>query len=140
NIQFNTDFSIQFIDIEYDPEKFEFKHIKGDLSIEKGSVLIKGDNLTYQNIHDEILINKKDAGIKNFQINTEKTDFTLNGAIVNFIPFIEGKEGLGLVASVESNQFYLDEFLGDNKQNANQTQSQTMVEIPNLIHLNLDLK
>ncbi len=140
NIQFNTDFSIQFIDIEYNPEKFEFKHIKGDLSIEKGSVLIKGDNLTYHNIHGDIIINKKDAAIKNFQINTNKTDFTLNGAIVNFIPFIEGKEGLGLVASVESNQFYLDEFLGDNKQNANQTQSQTMVEIPNLIHLNLDLK
>ncbi len=139
NIVFNTNYAIQFSDIQYNPGLFNIFNTTGNFKLSDLTYKGVGDNVTYQNINGDIIVNGDDAAAKNISIHTQNSDLLINGALKNFIPFIEGTGQLGLIATLESDYILLDDFLGDNSQNANNTTQQTMFEIPDIINLNLEL-
>lgn len=137
-VDFSTKYSIKFPDIEYNPSLFDLEDTNGDLKLM--SVKYKGDNdsITYQNISGDILIIGNDAATKNLVVQTQKSDLTLNGAIKNLIPFIEGNGNLGIIASIESNTLDINEFLTV-ANNTDPIAKPAVFEIPETINLNVDL-
>ena len=48
---------------------------------------------------------------KNLMFKSGKSDFLLNGAFKNIVPFIEGNSDLGIIGSIESNLIDINGFL-----------------------------
>ena len=139
DVQFNTTYTIQFSDIQYNPQLFDISDTKGQFALKNVAYQGLTDNAVYQNINGEIIVNGDDAAAKNISIHTQHSDLLLNGALKNFIPFIEGNSPLGLIATLESDYLLLNDFLGDNKENANTESAQTTFELTDAINLNLEL-
>jgi len=139
-VDFNTNYSIQFTDIEYNPQLFTLDKTNGELNIK--NVAYKGvDNpLILKNVSGNVLIKGNDAATKNLSVKTNKSDFVLNGAIKNLIPFIEGKGNLGVIASIESNTLDINEFMIETNSTTSINSTKTKpFEIPNTLNLNVDL-
>jgi len=128
---------IQFFDPEYRKDKFKIIQSKGNIHLEK--VIYKSINeaLRYQDISGNILINGKDAAVRDMVIKTQNSNLVLNGAMKNFIPYIEGSGNLGLIASLESSQVDLNEFLGPS--NSEKTGPPTLFELPGDLNLNVEM-
>ncbi len=137
NLAFNFDGQIQFFDPEYRAEKFKVLKSNGDFSLEKVIYKSYSDNLTYQDISGHVVLNNKDAAAKDLSIKTNKSDILLNGAMKNFVPFVEGTGSLGLIAWVESNRINLDEFLGE--ANKNKQGPLKMFVLPANLNVNVNL-
>jgi len=140
NVKFNTNYAIRFTDIQYNPQLFDIFNTTGNFELKDIIYKAFNDNAIYKNINGEIIVKGDDAAAKNVSIHTQNSDLLINGALKNFIPFVEGTGQLGLIATLESDRILLDDFLGNNKANAGNSKAQTMFEIPNIINLNLELK
>jgi hypothetical protein len=138
-IEFNSSYSIKFPDIEYNPSLFDLENTNGTLTIKDVNYKGKNDSITYKNISGDILIIGNDAATKNLNIQTENSDFILNGAIKNLIPFIEGNGNLDVIASIESNKFDINEFITESSEYSEENRSPQVFEIPNNINLNIEL-
>ncbi len=139
HIQFNTAYAIQFSDIQYNPQFFDISDTKGQFALKDVSYQSTTDKVLYQKINGDVVVNGDDAAAKNISIHTQNSDLLLNGALKDFIPYVEGNSPLGLIATLESDYILLDDFLGDNKENASTQEAQTTFELTNAINLNLDL-
>ncbi|MFK8046750.1 MAG: AsmA-like C-terminal region-containing protein [Crocinitomicaceae bacterium] len=139
-VEFNTTYAIQFKDIQYNPQLFDISETKGQFALMDASYQGLTDNVLYQKINGNVVVNGDDAAAKNISIHTQNSDLLLNGALKGFIPFVEGNNALGLIATLESDYILLNDFLGDNKENANNEAEQTTFEMIDAISLNLDLK
>lgn len=137
NVQFNLSCVMRFFDPEYRKDKFQIISSNGDISLL--NIAYKGtDNpLRFTNITGDLLINEKDAAAKDLSIKTAKSDLLLNGAMKNFVSYLDGTGNLGLIASLESNHIDLDEFLGT--PNKDKEGPLTMFELPSDINLNVEL-
>lgn len=137
NIRLDLDLAIRFLDPEYRKDQFEI--IKSNGRIHLTNVLYNKhpDEMTYQDINGDIVINGKDAAAQNLTLKTGKTDLKLNGAMMNLIPYIEGKGNLGLIATLESKLIDLDEFMTPDEEKA--TSAPVMFELPSNVNLNLEL-
>lgn len=133
----NLDGAIQFFDPEY--RKDEFDILKADGHIELKDVFLKRleDDIEYKKIDGDIIVHGQDAAAKDLYVETEKSDVLINGAIKNFIPYIEGNEGLGLIASVESSVLDLNEFV--RKRDETRDESVEMFRLPENVNLNLEM-
>ena len=138
-IHFNTTYAIQFKDIQYNPQIFDISETKGQFTLKEVAYQGLDDNVLYKNINGEVIVNGDDAAAKNISIHTQNSDLLLNGALKDFIPFVEGNSPLGLIATLESEYISLNDFLGDNKENADNKGAQTTFELSDAISLNLDL-
>lgn len=138
-VDFNTTYAIQFKDIQFNPQLFDISDTKGQFNLKNVAYQGLNDNVLYQNINGDIIVNGDDAAAKNISINTQNSDLLLNGALKNFIPFIEGNGPLGLIATLESDYILLNDFLGDNKENSANESNQTTFELTDAISLNLEL-
>ena len=139
-INFNTNYAIKFDDIQYNPQLFDIFNTTGTFDLKNITYKGVSDHVTYKNITGNIIVNGDDAAAKNISIQTQNSDLLINGALKNFVPFIEGTGQLGLIATLESDYILLNDFLGNNKENANNTAAQKTFELPNFINLNLELK
>lgn len=137
NLQFNLACDIRFFDPEYRKDKFEIISSNGNITL--SNVQYKGlnDNIFYTDISGDILVKEKDAAAKNLSIKTANSDLLLNGAMKNFVPYIEGSGNLGLIASLESNQIDLNEFLGPS--NKEREGPLTMFQLPGNLNLNIQM-
>ena len=101
NVQFNLSCVMRFFDPEYRKDKFQIISSNGDISLL--NIAYKGtDNpLRFNNITGDLLINEKDAAAKDLSIKTAKSDLLLNGAMKNFVSYLDGTGNLGLIASLE---------------------------------------
>ncbi|MFD1551408.1 hypothetical protein DNU06_13600 [Putridiphycobacter roseus] len=138
-VVFNTNYAIKFEDIQYNPEQFDIFNSTGNFNLKNVAYQGLGDEVLYQNINGEVVLNGDDAAAKNITVNTQNSDMILNGALKNFIPFVEGNSPLGLIATLESDFILLDDFLGDNSENANNAKAQSTFSLTDKINLNLDL-
>lgn len=137
-VNFNFEGVIQFFDPEYRKEKFKVLKSNGRFKFNQVAYKAVDSDLIYKNISGDVILNNKDAATQNLKIETAQSDILLNGALKNFIPFIEGSGNLGLIASVESTKLVLDEFLGE--PNKNKTGPLQMFVLPANLNLNVDLK
>ena len=138
-IVFNTDYAIKFQDIQYNPEQFDIFNSTGTFDLKNVAYQGLGDEVLYKNINGEVVLNGDDAAAKNITVQTQHSNMTLNGALKNFIPFVEGNSPLGLIATLESDYILLDDFLGDNQENANDIKAQSTFSLTDKINLNLDM-
>jgi len=139
-VKFNTTYAIQFKDIQYNPQLFDISETQGQFALMDVSYQGLTDNVLYQKINGDVIVSGDDAAAKNISVHTQNSDLLLNGALKNFIPFVEGNSALGLIATLESDYILLNDFLGDNKENANNSAKQTTFEMTDAISLNLELK
>ncbi len=137
HINLDLEFVIRFLDPEYRKDKFEIIASDGELNLKEIAYQKTAEDLLYHSINGNIIINGEDAAAKNLSIKTKESDILLNGALKNFIPFIEGTGNLGLIASLESSKIDLNEFLGES--NKDKAGPPTMFEIPSDLNLNLEL-
>ncbi len=137
NVKLDLSCVIQFFDPEYRKDKFQFSESYGSIDLSKVVFKSTESHLRFADISGNILVNGKDAAAKNLTIKTAKSDLTLNGAMKNFIPYLEGRGSLGLIASLESTQIDLNEFLGPS--NSEKKGDLTMFELPNDLNVNLEL-
>jgi len=79
----------------------------------------------------------KDAAAKNLSIKTQNSDLILNGALKNFVTYVEGSGSLGLIASLESSNFDLNEFLAPS--NKEKEGPLTMFQLPGNINVNIQM-
>ncbi|MCH2233488.1 MAG: AsmA-like C-terminal region-containing protein [Crocinitomicaceae bacterium] len=128
---------IQLFDPKYRKELFEIKKASGNLNFDNVRYQGKSETIYYTSINGDIIVQDKDASAKDLSIKTALSDFKLNGALKNFVPFVEGSGGLGVIATLESSNFNLNEFLPDNNKNANGPP--VVFELPSDLNLNLDL-
>jgi len=138
-VAFNTNYSIKFTDIEYNPGQFDLENTNGELNIVDVFYKSKTDSMTYKNISGDIVLIGNDAATKNLSAKTNRSDFVINGAIKNLIPFIEGNGNLGLIASIESQRLDINEFLTQSNTTNQTPQPPQIFEIPNTINLNVSL-
>ncbi|MEZ4922197.1 MAG: AsmA-like C-terminal region-containing protein, partial [Crocinitomicaceae bacterium] len=137
NVNFHLDAIVKFFDPEFRKERFEVLESDGTFALK--DVLYKGinDDITYQKIGGEIVLIDKDAAAKQLSIATERSDILLNGAMKNLMPYIDGTGSLGLIASIESNNLDLNEFMVKSDQAADGPL--TVFELPDNLNLNIDL-
>jgi hypothetical protein len=136
-VRFDMTSSVRFFDPEYHVDKFHILSSEGNLQLNKIAFKSRLNHLRYADISGQVLISGRDAATKDLSVKTNKSDLLINGAFKNIMGYIEGTGNLGLIASLESNQIDLNEFLGPSNQ-----QSQgppTMFELPGNLNLNLEM-
>ncbi|UKN00382.1 AsmA-like C-terminal region-containing protein [Paracrocinitomix mangrovi] len=128
---------VKFFDPQYNQKNFDV--LKSDGSFILKDVLYKGvnDDITYRNMSGEIVLYNKDAGVNQLQIKTAKSDILVNGSMKNFMPFLDGTGNLGLIASIESNNLDLNEFMANPEPEENKRPK--IFELPANLNLNVDL-
>lgn len=129
---------IQFFDPEYRKDKFEILASDGSLILKNIAYQETGESLVYQSVNGEITILGKDAAAENLSISTENSDLVLNGAMKNFIPFIDGTGALGLIASIESEHLDLNEFMPKSAP-VDQPSKPEVFALPDNLNLNIEL-
>lgn len=138
NINLNVAFEMEFYDPEFRMDKFNIISSNGNLILSNVAYKPVGDVLEYKNISGEILIINKDAAAKDIRIQTANSDLLLDGALQNFIPFLEGTGTLGLIASLTSTKIDLNEFIGEG--NKNSGGPPVVFKLPENLNLNLEMK
>lgn len=129
---------IRFFDPEYRKDKFEILSSNGNIALAKVLYKATNDDLRYTNISGEIIVKGKDAAAKDLSIQTQNSDLLLNGAMKNFVPYVDGTGNLGLIASLESSQIDLNEFLGPS--NKEREGPLVMFQLPGNLNLNIEMK
>jgi len=137
-VDINTNYSIKFIDIQYNPSKFDLENTNGDLSLKNITFKSINNPIKFNDISGDLLLKGNDAGTKNLSLKTNNSDLILNGALKNLIPFIEGTGTLGVIASIESNTLDFNEFLKSAPHNK-KIATQKPFELPNALNINVDL-
>lgn len=137
NVRLNMACIIQFFDPEYRKDKFKITQSDGSISLSNVVYQSVNESLKYTDISGDILINGKDAAAKNLSIKTPGSDILINGAMKNFVPYIEGSGSLGLIASLDANQIDLNEFSGGD--NGNNDGPPTVFQLPGDLNLNLEM-
>ena len=137
-IDINTEYSIKFTDIEYNPSQFDLENTNGELSLKKVTFKSENNPIKFNDISGDLLLKGNDAATKNLSIKTNNSDLIFNGAFKNLIPFIEGTGDLGVIASIESNTLDVNEFLKSAPHNK-KIVTQKPFELPNSLHINIDL-
>ena len=136
-ILFNLVGEIQFFDPEYNKDKFKVSASNGVFGLKNVVYKALDSDIFYKNISGDIILKDKDAAAKNLKIETAKSDFLIDGAMLNFIPFIEGSGSLGLIASLDAKKISMDEFLGE--PNKEKSGPLSMFILPDNLNLNLDV-
>ncbi|MEX1000840.1 MAG: AsmA-like C-terminal region-containing protein [Crocinitomicaceae bacterium] len=136
-VNFNIAAIMQFFDPEYRTEKFQVTKSDGNLLLSNVSYQGTADKLFYRQINGEIILNGENAAAHQLSIKTTNSDLLLNGALKNFIPYIEGSGDLGMVASIESDQLDLNEFLSSSEKSKDDPLS--VFELPANLNLNVDV-
>jgi len=137
NVNLNLDFVIQFLDPEYRKDKFEILKSKGNLVLKNVMYKHVNNELIYQDVNGDVVINNNDAAVKDLSIKTAKSDLVLNGAMNNLMQFVTGSGNLGMIATLESSHIDLNEFIGES--NASADAAPTKFELPENLNLNIDL-
>lgn len=138
NVQLNLTTSIRFFDPEYRKDKFQILSSNGILNLNQVYYKATGSPMRFKSVSGEMVIKEKDAAIKDFVLKIQKSDLRFNGAIQNLIGYIEGSGNLAMVATMESDNFDLNEFLGPS--NKEREGPLTQFELPSDINLNLELR
>lgn len=136
-VDLNLDFVIQFLDPEYRKDKFSITKAKGNLNLKKVLYKHVNNELIYQDVNGDIVINDNDAAVKDFSIKTNKSDLVLNGALNNLMQYLTGTGSLGMIATLESSHIDLNEFIGES--NVNTEETPTKFILPGNLNLNIDL-
>ena len=136
-IKLNMAAVIRFLDPEYRKDKFEILDADGNFTLTDVYYQKEGEDVVYRNINGDVVIRGKDAAVRDFTFSTKSSDVLVNGAIKNFVPYIEGSGGLGLIAAVESDRIDLDEFLV--KRNEDPNAPPVMFQLPDDLNLNVEL-
>jgi len=136
-VDLNLEIVIQFLDPEYRKDKFAITKSKGNLTLK--NVLYKHieNELIYQDVNGDVVINNNDAAVKDFSIKTNKSDLVLNGAMNNLMQYLTGSGSLGMIATLESSHIDLNEFIGTS--NINEEIAPTQFALPGNLNLNIDL-
>lgn len=137
NVKLDLSCIVLFFDPEYRKDRFEVQSSNGNIALNNVVYKALNNELRYTNISGDILVQGKDAAAKNLSIKTQKSDLLLNGALKNFVPFVEGSGSLGLIASLESSNFDLNEFLGPS--NKEKEGPLTMFQLPGNINVNIQM-
>lgn len=137
NVKFDLSCIIRFFDPEYRRDKFEILRSDGSIALSKVVYKSTLNGIRYTNISGDILVKGKDAAAKDLSIQTQQSDLLLNGAMKNFVSYIDGSGSLGLIASLESSQINLDEFLGPS--NKEKEGPPTLFELPGDVNLNIEM-
>ena len=138
NVNLDLAFKMQFFDPEYRKDKFEILSSIGKLNLKNVSYKHIENDLVYENISGDVLIQDNDAAVRELSIITAKSNLILNGAMKNIMKYLDGSGSLGMVASVESTKIDLNEFIGES--NTNSSATPTKFELPLNLNLNIDLK
>ena len=137
NVKFDLSSVVLFFDPEYRKDQFEIQSSNGNISLSNVEYKSVNDALRYTNISGNILVQGKDAAAKNLSIKTQNSDLILNGALKNFVTYVEGSGSLGLIASLESSNFDLNEFLAPS--NKEKEGPLTMFQLPGNINVNIQM-
>ncbi|MGV6860689.1 MAG: hypothetical protein ACWA41_02905 [Putridiphycobacter sp.] len=132
-------YKVKFPDIEYNPNVFDLENTKGDLILNDVSFKSVDSDIFLSAISADILILGNDMATKNLSLKSGKSDFLINGAFKNIIPFIEGTEQLGVVASIESELIDVNSLLKNDPTKTDEKSVQNPFRFPENINLNLDL-
>ena len=136
-VQLNLRSSVRFFDPEYRKDKFQILSSNGILNLNQVYFKGVGSPMRFKSVSGEMVINEKDAAVKDFVVKIQKSNLRFNGAIKNLIGYIEGSGNLAMVATMESENIDLNEFLGpSNKESSGQP---TQFELPVDLNLNLEL-
>ncbi len=138
-IKINTSYSIRFPDIEYNPNQFDLENTNGELILDNVNFKPTDSDIYLTSISADVLLLGNDMATKNLTFKSGKSDFLLNGAFKNIIPFIEGNSDLGVIASIESNYIDINGFLRNDPTQTNEKSVQEPFKLPENINLNIDL-
>jgi hypothetical protein len=138
-IALKSSYSISFPDIEYHPNQFNLSQIKGSMNLNNVNFKAVESELYLSAISADILLQDNDMATKNFTFKLGKSDFLLNGAFKNIVPFIEGNSDLGIIGTVESNLIDVNGFLRNDPTKTDEKSVQSPFELPSYINLNIDL-
>lgn len=134
---FNCLAELQFFDPEYNKKSFNI--IKSDGTFELNKIVYKAsnDHILYKDISGEMVLKDKDAAANNLEVHTANSDIIINGAMKNLMAYLDGSGSLGLIASIESKNLDLDEFVMQTSQE--QKGPLMKFKLPENLNLNVDL-
>ena len=136
HIKFNMESVLTFFDPQYRKDKFEVTKSDGMLSLKDVVYQKEGEDLEFSGITGDLIIHGRDAAVRDLSVKTEKSDLLLNGALKNIVSYIEGSDGLGLIATIESDYIDLNEFIGESNK---EREHPRVFELPNHFNLNTEL-
>ncbi len=135
-----ADFDLHFIG-QSEPDDFKIVKSKGEFSFKNASLKLPSSALTYSQIYGELILNQNDAAITNFHGFIEDSDFRLDGAIKNLIPYIvSSEEVLTIEADLRTEKLTLDNILKATEKSPDEAFTNENAEpfvFPDNIHLNL---
>jgi hypothetical protein len=138
-IKLNSSYSIRFPDIEYNPNLFNLENTNGELVVNNINFKAVESDIYLTKIYADILLQGNDMATKNLSFQSGKSDFLLNGAFKNIIPFIEGTSDLGIIGSIESNLIDINGFLRHDPTISDKKSIEQPFKLPEGINLNIDL-
>lgn len=138
-VNLNTSYSIRFPDIEYNPNQFDLNNTNGELVLQNVNYKGVESEIYLTGISADILLKGNDMATKNLMFKSGKSDFLLNGAFKNIVPFIEGNSDLGIIGSIESNLIDINGFLRHDPTKSTEKSVEQPFKLPDNINLNIDL-
>ena len=134
---FHCKTELQFYDPEYNKKSFDVVKSDGTFTLQNIQYKATNDHMLYKDVSGEIVLKDKDAAANQLQVHTAKSDVVVNGAMKNLMAYLDGSGSLGLIASIESNNLDLDEFL----MSATQDKKGPLKKfrLPENLNLNIDL-
>lgn len=106
-----TNYDLHFV-AESTPTDFKILKSKGEFSFKNAGLKLPSSALTYSQINGDLILNQNDAVITNFHGFIEDSDFRLDGAIKNLIPYIlSSEETLTIEADLRTEKLSLDNIL-----------------------------
>lgn len=106
-----TNYDLHFI-AQSTPEDFKILKSKGEFNFKNAGLKLPSSALAYSQINGELILNQNDAVITNFHGFIEDSDFRLDGAIKNLIPYIlSSEEVLTIEADLRTEKLSLDNIL-----------------------------
>ena len=134
---FNCLAALQFYDPEYNKKSFDVLKSDGTFTLQNIQYKAVDDHMLYKNISGEIVMKDKDAAANQLEVHTANSDILVNGAMKNLMAYLDGSGNLGLIASIESKNLDLDEFVMSNASETNGPLKK--FKLPENLNLNVDL-
>lgn len=136
HVQFNMESILTFFDPQYRKDQFKVTQSDGMLSLKDVVYQKEGEELQFSGITGDLIVHDRDAAVRDLSVHTAKSSLVLNGALKNIVSYVEGSDGLGLIATIDADYIDLNEFIGESNSERDHPR---VFQLPEHLNLNTEL-
>lgn len=113
----NVDCKIIFKNIKDRPDQFFMERANGAFELIQSEIQLANDSRVWKNIDGRFVLSGNHAAMQNVKLKLGSSDLQLNGALQDFVPFLQKAGALKITASLESERIKIEDFYNQYSRN-----------------------